>query len=58
MRFTDAPRFTGDEIEIYRDFLLHYPEQLSNMIGMQGTRVAFVASMAFGDERDRFRFKA
>jgi hypothetical protein len=46
----DAPRFTDDEIAIYRDFLLHYPEQLSNMIGMQDTTVAFVASMAFGDE--------
>jgi hypothetical protein len=46
----DVPRFTDDEIAIYRDFLLHYPEQLSNMIGMQDTTVAFVASMAFGDE--------
>jgi len=46
----DEPRFTGDEIAIYRDFLLHYPEQTSNMIGMQNTTVAFVASMAFGDE--------
>jgi hypothetical protein len=46
----DAPRFTDDEIAIYRDFLLHYPEQLSNMIGMQDTTVAFAASMAFGDE--------
>ena len=48
----DAPRFTDDEIAIYRDFLLHYPEQLGNMIGMQDTTVAFVASMAFGDEPD------
>jgi hypothetical protein len=48
----DAPRFTDDEIAIYRDFLLHYPEQLSNIIGMQDTTVAFVASMAFGDESD------
>jgi hypothetical protein len=46
----DAPRFTDDEIAIYCDFLLHYPEQLSNMIGMQDTTVAFVASIAFGDE--------
>jgi hypothetical protein len=46
----DAPRFTDDEIAIYRDFLLHYPEQLSNMIGMQDTTVAFVDSIAFGDE--------
>jgi len=46
----DEPRFTGDEIAIYRDFLLHYPEQISNMIGMQDTTVAFVASTAFGDE--------
>jgi hypothetical protein len=46
----DAPRFTDDEIAIYRDFLLHYPEQLSDMIGMQDTTVAFEASMAFGDE--------
>jgi hypothetical protein len=48
----DAPRFTGDEIAIYRDFLLHYPEQLSNMIGMQDTTVAFVASIAYGPEPD------
>jgi hypothetical protein len=46
----DAPPFTADEIAIYRDFLLHYPEQLSNVIGMQDTTVAFVAPMAFGDE--------
>jgi len=46
----DAPRFTDDEIAIYCDFLLHYPEQLSNMIGMQDTTVAFVDSIAFGDE--------
>jgi hypothetical protein len=46
----DAPRFTGDEIAIYRDFLLHYPEELGEMIGMQDTTVAFVASVAFGDE--------
>jgi hypothetical protein len=46
----DAPGFTDDEIAIYRNFLLHYPEQLSNMIGMQDTTVPFVASMAFGDE--------
>jgi hypothetical protein len=46
----DAPIMTGDEIAIYRDFLLHYPEQLSNIIGMQDTTVAFVASMAFADE--------
>ena len=48
----DAPRFTDDEIAIYRDFLLHYPEQLSNMIGMQDTTVAFVASIAFGPVPD------
>src|ERR1700684_3268094 len=46
----EAPRFTGDEIAIYRDFLLHYPEQLSNMIGMQDTTVAFVASAPFRGE--------
>ena len=46
----DAPGFTDDEIAIYRDFLLHYPEQQSNMIGMQDTTVAVVASIAFGDE--------
>jgi hypothetical protein len=46
------PRFTDDEIAIYRDFLLQYPEPLSNMIGMQDTTVPFVASMAFGDEPD------
>jgi hypothetical protein len=48
----DAPPFTAEEIAIYRDFLLHYPEQLSNMIGMQDTTVAFVASIAFGDNPD------
>ncbi len=37
------PNFTSDEIAIFRDFLLHYPEQLSNMIGMQDRTVAFVA---------------
>jgi hypothetical protein len=31
----DTPAFTADEIAIYRDFLLHYPEQPSEMIGMQ-----------------------
>jgi hypothetical protein len=46
----DVPSFTGDEIAIYRDFLLHYPEQLSNMIGMQDTTVAFVASAPLGGE--------
>jgi hypothetical protein len=46
----DAPPFTDDEIAIYRDFLLHYPGPLSEMIGMQDTTVAFVASVAFGDE--------
>jgi hypothetical protein len=46
----DTPRFTDDEIAIYCDFLLHYPEQLGEMIGMQDTTEAFVASMAFGDE--------
>jgi len=45
----DVPPFTADEIGIYSDFLLHYPDQLSNMIGMQDTTVAFVASVAFGD---------
>jgi hypothetical protein len=46
----DAPHFTGDEIAIYQDFLLHYPEPLDEMIGMQDTTVAFVPSMAFGEE--------
>ena len=46
----DVPRFTSDEIAIYRDFLLHYPGPSDQMIGMQDTTVAFVASMAFGDE--------
>jgi hypothetical protein len=36
----DAPPFTADEIAIYSDFLLHYPQQLSNMIGMQDTTEA------------------
>ncbi len=35
------PTFGSDEIAIYRDFLLHYPEQLSNVIGMQDTTVQF-----------------
>ena len=42
----DAPPFTADEIAIYSDFLLHYPEQLSNMIGMQDTTEAW-ASIAY-----------
>src|ERR1700678_1728635 len=48
----DAPPLTAGEIAIYRDFLLHYPEQLSNMIGMQDTTVAFVASIAYGENPD------
>ncbi|WP_263357178.1 hypothetical protein [Acidicapsa ligni] len=43
----DTARFTSDEIAIYRNFLLHYPEQLSNMIGMQDTTVAFKTSTGF-----------
>ena len=46
----DVPAFTADEIAIYRDFLLHYPGPRDQTIGMQETTVAFVASMAFGDE--------
>jgi hypothetical protein len=46
----DVPHFTADEIAIYRDFLLHYPGPPDQMIAMQDTTVAFVASMAFGDE--------
>ena len=42
--------FTPDEIAIYRDFLLHYPDQTSNMIGMQDSTVAFYAPLAFGYE--------
>jgi hypothetical protein len=42
--------FTPDEIAIYRDFLLHYPDQTSNMIGMQDATVAFDAPLAFGYE--------
>jgi len=45
-----APPFTADEIAIYRDFLLHYPKQLSDLIGMRDTTVAFDASWAFGTE--------
>jgi hypothetical protein len=48
----ELPPFTADEVAIYRDFLLHYPDQLSNMIGMQDTTVAFDAAMAYGDNRD------
>jgi hypothetical protein len=36
-----AQPFTSDEVAIYRDFLLHYPDQLSNIIGMQDSTVAF-----------------
>jgi hypothetical protein len=46
----DVPRFTADEIAIYRDFLLHYPGPPGQMSGLQDTTVAFVASMAFGDQ--------
>jgi hypothetical protein len=46
----DTPAFTSDEIAIYRDFLLHYPEQPSEMIGMQDYTVRFAEAMAFGDE--------
>ena len=46
----DVPPFTADEIAIYRDFLLHYPEPLSEMIGMEDTTGTFTASRAFGDE--------
>ena len=46
----DTPAFTADEIAIYRDFLLHYPEQPSEMIGMQDYTVRFVEAYAFGDE--------
>jgi hypothetical protein len=46
----NAPSFTGDEIAIYRDFLLHYPAELSNLIGMQDTTVPFMASTRFRDE--------
>ena len=44
------PSFTTDEIAIYRNFLLHYPEQTSNMIGMQDTTVAFVAPTGFREQ--------
>jgi hypothetical protein len=46
----DVPPFSADEIAIYRDFLLHYPEPLSEMIGMEDTTVTFTAASAFGDE--------
>jgi hypothetical protein len=46
----DAPHFTDDEIAIYRDFLVHYPEHPSELIGMQDKTVAFEAAYAFGDE--------
>jgi hypothetical protein len=45
-----APPFTADEVAIYRDFLLHYPEHMSDLIGMRDTTVAFEASWAFGPE--------
>ncbi len=43
----DASPFTSDEIAIYRDFLLHYPDQLSNLIGMKATTVAFIPDTGF-----------
>jgi hypothetical protein len=46
----DTPAFTSDEIAIYRDFLLHYPEQPSEMIEMQDYTTRFVEAYAFGDE--------
>jgi hypothetical protein len=46
----DVPPFTADEIAIYCDFLLHYPEQPSEMIGMQDYTMRFVEAYAFGDE--------
>jgi hypothetical protein len=46
----DVPPFTADEIAIYRDFLLHYPKQPSDLIGTRDTTVAFEASWAFGLE--------
>ena len=42
-----APPFTADEIAIYRDFLFSYPGPRSQMIGIQDTTVAFMASKAF-----------
>lgn len=48
--YADTPTFTADEIAIYRDFLLHYPEQPSEVIGMQDYTVRFVEAYAFGDE--------
>ena len=47
---SDPPRALDNEIPIYRDFLLHYPDNPTYMIGMQATTVAFVASKAFGEE--------
>ena len=56
---TAAPSsFSADEIEIYRDFLLHYPENLSDIIGMQTTTVAFVVAKAFGDETNPPKVKS
>ena len=46
-----AQPFTSDEVAIYRDFLLHYPDQLSNIIGMQDTTVAFTPSVPSRDEQ-------
>ena len=48
---TAAPLpFTADEIAIYRDFLLHYPGPLSEIIGLEDTTVTFTASKAYGDD--------
>jgi hypothetical protein len=46
----DTPAFTADEIAIYRDFLLHYPGPLSQIIGMEDTTVTFTASRGYGDD--------
>jgi hypothetical protein len=46
----DTPPFTADEIAIYRDFLLHYPGPLSQIIGLEDTTATFTASRGFGDD--------
>jgi hypothetical protein len=46
----DVPLFTADEIAIYRDFLLHYPGPLSQIIGLEDTTATFTASRGFGDD--------
>jgi hypothetical protein len=41
--------FSNDEIAIYRDFLLHYPERLGDLIGMEPATRDFSQMLKTGD---------